>query len=143
VNSNLPINTPEFNWEVRVYYEDTDAAGVVYHTNYLKYMERARTEWLRIAGYSQPMLAIDAKVAFVVANINIDFITPAKFDELLNIHSIIVSSEGSKLVFRQSIFSQNEKLKCQGDILIVCIDPNNFKPKRIPEDIKVKLFYDN
>ncbi|MGY8813426.1 MAG: tol-pal system-associated acyl-CoA thioesterase [Gammaproteobacteria bacterium] len=136
------LDIPEFNWQVRVYYEDTDAAGVVYHTNYLKYMERARTEWLRVAGYSQLTLAKDVQVVFVVANINVDFISPAKFDELLNVHSTIVTTSGSRLDFRQTITNQDKQMKCRGDIKIVCIDPGSFKPKRIPDDIKAKLCYD-
>ncbi|MGK0296559.1 MAG: acyl-CoA thioester hydrolase [Gammaproteobacteria bacterium] len=142
-NSVTELDILEFNWEVRVYYEDTDTAGVVYHTNYLKYMERARTEWLRFAGYSQRILAKDFQIAFVVANINIDFIAPAIFDELLNVHSTIPSSGGSKLEFRQTITNQSEQMKCHGDIKIACIDPNTFKPKRIPDEIKAKLCYDN
>jgi acyl-CoA thioester hydrolase len=137
------LDISEFNWEVRAYYEDTDAAGVVYHSNYLKYMERARTEWLRAAGYSQLILTRDVQVTFVVANLNIDFIAPAIFDDLLNVHSIISSSGGSSLVFRQTITNQSEKMKCRGDIKIVCIDPNTFKPKQIPDEIKAKLCYDN
>ena len=143
INPEISPHTPEFNWQVRVYYEDTDSAGVVYHSNYLKYMEGARTEWLRSAGYSQHDLSNEMGIVFVVANINIDFKSPARFDELLNIHSAIINFSGSKLVFRQSIFNQINELKCRGDIQIVCIDPDSFKPKRIPDDIKAKLSYDN
>jgi acyl-CoA thioester hydrolase len=143
INREIPNDMPEFNWQVRVYYEDTDAAGVVYHSNYLKYMERARTEWLRAAGYSQKQLVREARVAFVVANMKIDFIVPAKFDELLDVRSTITDFGGSKLAFRQSIYNQEDQLKCRADIQIVCIDPGSFKPKRIPEDIKAKLSYDN
>jgi acyl-CoA thioester hydrolase len=135
----VPQAVPEFNWEVRVYYEDTDAAGVVYHSNYLKYMERARTEWLRTAGYSQRTLVTGAGVVFVVATLNVDFLMPARFDEMLNVHSTITSTGGSKIVFRQSIFSISGELKCRGDVQIVCVDPETFKPKRIPEEIKAKL----
>ena len=106
-------------------------------------MERARTEWLRSAGYSQQQLVREAGVAFVVANMKVDFLAPAKFDELLDVRSNITSFEGSRLIFRQSISNEAAQLKCQGDIQIVCIDPGSFKPKRIPEDIKAKLSYDN
>ena len=73
-------NPNEFNWSVRVYYEDTDVAGLVYHSNYLKYMERARTEWLRDLGYSQEKLKQELGIIFVVKNMNIKFLQPAKMD---------------------------------------------------------------
>jgi acyl-CoA thioester hydrolase len=146
-NSNLSkINSeqsmPEFDWQVRVYYEDTDAAGVVYHSNYLKYMERARTEWLRSAGFTQTGLKEDNGVVFVVSSMKIDFIVPARFEEHLRIRSTIINFTGLKLRFRQSISSTDGVLKCEAEIDIVCTDAITLKPKRIPEDIKVKLIND-
>lgn len=143
IDKDSPIGTQNFDWQIRVYYEDTDAAGVVYHSSYLNYMERARTEWLRSAGYSQNTLINRENVAFVVVNINLDFIAPATLDELLDIHSNIISCAGSKMIFDQYVVNQKGELKCQGNIQTVCINPNNFKPKRIPEKIKAKLNYDN
>ena len=139
----LSVNTSEFLWQVRVYYEDTDVAGVVYHSNYLKYMERARTEWLRSAGYAQPSLEKKSSVIFMVSSLNIEFIVPARFDELLNVQSIILTIGGAKLLFRQTIFNENGILNCKADFHIVCVDPYTFKPKRIPEDIRTKLTNDS
>lgn len=134
---------PEHSWQVRVYYEDTDAAGVVYHSNYLKYMERARTEWLREAGFSQPVLARDMGVVFVVATMNIAFRAPAHFDDQLNIHSRIIQAGGSKFLFEQTITNPTGDLICTAEINIVCVDPSTFRPKRIPEQIRAKLSYDD
>ncbi len=130
------------SWPVRVYYEDTDAAGVVYHSNYLKYMERARTEWLRSAGYSQPVLANELGVVFVVANMTINFKAPARFDDELHIHSKVMESTGTRFQFEQNILS-NDVLICSSIVNIVCVDPVSFKPKRIPEQIKADLSHDN
>ncbi len=135
--------TPVFDWQARVYYEDTDAAGVVYHSNYLKYMERARTEWLRSAGFTQTGLKEKHGVVFVVSTMKIDFIAPGRFEELLNIRSTIIDFTGLKLTFRQSISSDDGMLKCEAEINIVCTDAKTLKPRRIPEDIKVKLINDS
>jgi len=136
------LNVPEFFWSVRVYYEDTDAAGVVYHSNYLKFMERARTEWLRKAGYSQQTLATDEGIVFVVAKMNIEFVNPARFDEVLNIHSKITGMEGPRLIFEHSVVNESGQQKCRAGVDIVCVDSVSFRPKRIPNTIKVKLNYD-
>ena len=143
-NSNLSKidqtqTSPVFDWQVRVYYEDTDAAGVVYHSNYLKYMERARTEWLRSAGFTQTGLKKNNGVVFVVSTMKIDFTAPARFEELLHINSTIIDFTGLKLTFRQSIRGDDGLPKCEAEIDIVCTDAATLKPKRIPEDIKVKL----
>jgi acyl-CoA thioester hydrolase len=130
---------PEFFWTVRVYYEDTDSAGVVYHSNYLKYMERARTEWLRQAGFSQQSLAAETGIVFVVAKMSIDFVSPARFDEVLNVHSCITGVDGPRLKFAQTIQAETGQLRCRAGVDIVCVDSISFRPKRIPNTIKVKL----
>jgi acyl-CoA thioester hydrolase len=130
---------PEFFWTVRVYYEDTDSAGVVYHSNYLKYMERARTEWLRQAGFSQQSLAEDEGIVFVVAKMNIEFISPARIDEVLNVFSRITGIEGPRLKFEQSIHNEAGQPLCRAGADIVCVDSTSFRPRRIPNTIKVKL----
>lgn len=134
---------PEFSWQVRVYYEDTDAAGVVYHSNYLKFMERARTEWLREAGYSQQILEKEEGIVFVVARIiNMEFLRPARFDELLHIHSKLVGTGAARLEFEQTVFGESAVPICRATVHIVCIDPITFKPKKIPNKIKAKLTND-
>lgn len=133
----------EFSWSIRVYYEDTDAGGVVYHSNYLKFMERARTEWLRKAGYSQQSLAADKGIVFVVAKMNIEFNSPARFDELLNVCSKVTGTNGAGLMFEQSVISESGAVKCRADVHIVCVDSKTFRPKRIPNSIKATLTYDS
>lgn len=143
--SNAPghINAVEHHWQFRVYYEDTDAAGVVYHSNYLNYMERARTEHLRSAGFSQALLEKELCVVFVVANLSIKFLAPARLDDLLDVNSRILQAGGSKFQFEQSIINSTGKILCTANINIVCVDSSTFKPKRIPDQIKAKLSYDN
>jgi acyl-CoA thioester hydrolase len=135
-----PADAPEFLWSVRVYYEDTDAAGVVYHSNYLKYMERARTEWLRAAGYSQKDLARDAGIVFVVASMNMEFLSSARLDELLDVRTRLSAVNGPRLVFEQSIINGDGELKCRAGVNIVCVDAGTFRPRRIPDNIKAELF---
>ena len=80
-----PQPAPQFVWPVRVYYEDTDSGGVVYYANYLRYFERARTEWLRALGFEQPELAQAQQVVFVVRSIAVEYLLPARFNDALNI----------------------------------------------------------
>lgn len=133
----------EFNWPIRVYYEDTDSAGVVYHSNYLRFMERARTEWLRHLGYSHNRLSEEENLVFVVSSMNIDFKKPAYFDELLNVNSRITKLSGSSLVFEQIVINEAEETKCRADIYIACVDTITFKPKRIPAAIRAEFNHDD
>ena len=134
-----PAASPEFVWSVRVYYEDTDRAGIVYHANYLKYLERARTEWLRAAGFTQTDLSRDPGVVFVVANMNIDFRAPARFDELLQVRSRLLDVNGSRLDFEQTVTNEDGELKCRAGVNIVCVDSGSFRPRRLPDTIKARL----
>lgn len=132
----------EFNWTVRVYYEDTDASGVVYHTNYLKFMEQARTEFLRSCGYSHKELIDDENIAFAVRNIKIDYKNPARIDELLNINTRIATLGGSNIIFEQIILNDSKQMKCRADVEIVCVDSKTFKLRRIPDPIREKFNHD-
>jgi acyl-CoA thioester hydrolase len=102
-------------------------------------MERARTEWLRAAGYAQPALAAEAGIVFVVAKMSIDFVAPARFDEVLDVQSRITRIEGPRLAFAQSILDASGALKCHAEVDIVCVDSVSFRPRRIPNTIKAKL----
>ena len=95
----------EFEWNVRVYYEDTDAAGVVFYANYLRYMERARTEWLRSIGFEHHKLHDEFGVLFAVKKLSINYIMPARLDELLTITSSFISHRGASINFAQKIYS--------------------------------------
>ncbi len=127
-----------FNWPVRVYYEDTDAGGVVYHSNYLNFMERARTEWLRALGFEQTYLRDKLKVIFVVHSAQIAYIKSAKFNDLLTIDSELGKTGQGSLEFLQKIFV-NQQLLVEATIKVACVNADNFKPTAIPKEIKVKM----
>lgn len=131
-------NTKPFNWPVRVYYEDTDSGGVVYHSNYLKFMERARTEWLRHLGFEQTQLSIDLQCIFVVHSMQIDFKKPARFNDVLNISSELCKIGHGSLTFLQLI-TVNHQLLVQAHVKIACVSTLNFKPVAIPKLILQKL----
>jgi len=124
----------EFSLTVRVYYEDTDAAGLVYHSNYLKYMERARTEYLRTLGHNHSRLRERHEILFVVKHMNIDFKKPAGLDDELNVSATISKSAGAGLTFYHTIKKDEERV-CEAEINIVCLDANNYLPKRIPASL--------
>jgi acyl-CoA thioester hydrolase len=137
------LNSQEFNWSVRVYYEDTDAAGLVYHSNYLKYMERARTEWLRAYGYSQETLRHNFTLIFVVKDMTIRFHQPAKLDDLLNINARIKECRGASLLFQQAIVNEQSTPLCDAEVNVVCLDAGTLKPRRLPEPLKKELNLDH
>ncbi|NKB36096.1 MAG: tol-pal system-associated acyl-CoA thioesterase [Gammaproteobacteria bacterium] len=128
----------EFNWPVRVYYEDTDAAGVVYHSNYLKFMERARTEWLRELGVSQQRLREESNTVIVIASADIKFMKPAKLDDCLTIKATLLSSGSTSLVCEQMVQRENEDL-CSARVKCVCVNSTTFKPQRIPAELKSEM----
>ena len=142
-----------FNWSVRVYYEDTDAGGIVYYANYLKFMERARTEWLRSLGIEQTDL-LEQGIGFVVKNVQMDNNSPARFNDLLCISSQIVELKRASIVFRQSIYKKTAHEKAvQQDaiqnetnnklvetlIRVACVDLKKMKPLAIPKTILGEL----
>ncbi len=124
----------EFNWPVRVYYEDTDAGGVVFYANYLKFFERARTEMLRSFGFEQDKLIVEQNVIFVVRSVNIDYLKPARFNEQLDVSAKIIENKKTNLTFEQSVTRQQDVL-CSGRIRIACLDAQSMKPKLIPFEI--------
>jgi len=128
----------EFSWPVRVYYEDTDAGGVVYYANYLKFFERARTEMLRSYGFEQDRLLVEEKVIFVVRSIHVDYLKPARFNEQINVSARIIENKKTSFIFEQSITREQEQL-CNGTIRIACVDANSMKPKPIPVAILEQL----
>ena len=129
----------EFRWPVRVYYEDTDAAGLVYHSNYLKFMERARTEWLRQLGHSQEELRTQGGIILVVRQLEIQFMRPARIDQLLEVVSRIKHCGGASLLFEQTVCDSGAELLCSAQVEIACIDAVTLKPRRLPEFIREEL----
>ena len=124
--------------DVRIYYEDTDAGGVVYHTNYIKYMERARTEYFRSHGFFVAELARDGFV-FPVVRLEIDFKAPALHDDLLFVTTRPMRVGGSSVTLRQCILRQSDdKLLVEGVVTLACISPA-LKARRIPSEIRTML----
>ncbi|HCR2982264.1 TPA: tol-pal system-associated acyl-CoA thioesterase [Serratia marcescens] len=123
-----------FRWPVRVYYEDTDASGVVYHARYVAFFERARTEMLRQHNFHQQQL-LSEQVAFVVRRMTVDYLAPARLDEQLEVQSEITSLRGASLTFAQRIVNSDGALLSQADVLIACIEPHQMKPRALPKSI--------
>jgi len=123
-----------FKFDLRVYYEDTDAQGVVYYANYLKYLERARSEWLRQGGIPVSLLANEQNLVFVVRRVEIDYMAAAKLDDELSITVELV--EVSKVSFKlnQNILRQGKVLS-RASLKLACLDATKFKPVRIPDKI--------
>jgi len=126
-----------FNWPVRVYYEDTDSGGVVYYANYLKYMERARTEFLRTHGFEQDQLIKKQNIIFVVRSVQCDYKSPARFNDELTVTAEIIERKKASMLFEQKIArtQQPNKMLCQGKIRIACLHADTFKPCAIPKSI--------
>ncbi|WP_428605641.1 tol-pal system-associated acyl-CoA thioesterase [Sedimenticola sp.] len=123
----------EFLWPVRVYYEDTDSGGVVYYANYLKFMERGRTEWLRSLGFEQDELRQKEGVLFAVRQVGIDFRSPARFNDALQVSVQLISRGRASLVFRQEIRTTvDNRLLCDAEVKIACLDADSFRPVPIP-----------
>jgi acyl-CoA thioester hydrolase len=127
-----------FNWPVRVYYEDTDAGGVVYHANYLNFMERARTEWLRALGFEQDLLRTEHKLLFAVHSMQLTYRRPARFNDALLIQSRLNKAAGASMQFEQNIY-RGEELLCQASVRIASLDAESFRPKSIPTFILTEM----
>jgi tol-pal system-associated acyl-CoA thioesterase len=134
----IKVNQGSFELPVRVYYEDTDAGGVVYHSNYLNFMERARTEWLRHLGFEQTYLKDILNVIFVVHSMQISFKKPAKFNDLLVVTSEISKIGRGSFEFLQKI-SVNQQILIEAQVKIACVNTLSFKPTAIPEKIRLKM----
>lgn len=126
-------------WPIRVYYEDTDHGGVVYYANYLKFMERARSEFLRAAGLELDAIEAEFGVMFAVRQANVSYHAPARFNELLNVESALVEMRGARIVFQQQIYRQSDnKLLTEADIHLACINRDG-NVSRIPKAVTERL----
>jgi len=132
------MNSKLFSWPVRVYYEDTDSGGVVYYANYLKFFERARTEWLRSFGLNQDKLAQEQGLIFVVRRATLDFAAPARLDDLLE-----VTVEPLKLAHVYLQLAQEAKrgtrVLVRTEIKVACLDLRSFKPAAIPQSLRESI----
>lgn len=126
------------DWTARVYYEDTDAGGVVYHASYLKYLERARTEWLRQLGYSQARLMEEESLVFTVVSMELHFLKPARLDDLLSIHSRVSLDGGASVRFEQEILRDGERL-LNAQVRVASLDAASFRPRRLPAALRGAL----
>ena len=130
-----------FDWSVRVYYEDTDSGGVVYHANYLRFMERARTEWLRALGFEQDQLKAEENLLFAVHSMSLNYRRPARFNDALLIRSRLEKASGASMQFEQTIY-RDEELLCDATVRIACLDVETFRPKPIPNSILTEMLSD-
>lgn len=125
---------------VRVYYEDTDAGGVVFYANYLKFMERARTEWLRELGFGQHELARDDDLVFAVVKVTVNYRKPARLDDMLDVGARVMTAGRSSIVFEQFIRRASDgALLCDGEVRVACLGARAFKPRSIPDNIRQAL----
>jgi acyl-CoA thioester hydrolase len=131
-----------FTVPVRVYYEDTDAGGVVYYANYLKYLERCRSEWLRHLGFDQKALASGAgaepAVVFVVAGVTIEYKRPARFDDHLTVSASIREHSKARLTFVQQVH-RGDELIVDALVRVACVDTASFKPTALPPTLAAAL----
>jgi acyl-CoA thioester hydrolase len=132
------VTNSVFRWPVRVYFEDTDAGGVVYHARYVAFYERARTEMLRQYNYNQLEL-LNEHVAFAVRRMTVDFHAPARLDDLLEIETELTEIRRASLTFAQRILNQDGKLLSSANVLIACINPHQAKPIALPKSIVSEL----
>lgn len=127
-----------FDWRLRVYWEDTDAGGVVFYANYLKFFERARTEWLRSHGHSQERLRQDDGLMFVVADTAVTYRQPARLDDELVISVRLLQAGAASLVIAQDARRGSDWL-AEGRIRIGCVDARTLRPRRIPPPLLATL----
>ncbi len=127
-----------FQWPVRVYYEDTDAGGVVYHSQYLNYCERARTEWLRALGIEQTSLLSEQGLIFVVHSLQAHYQKPAKFDDLLTVDSSVISVSAVSIVFEQNILRE-EAVVFKASVKVACVDANKQRATKMPADMLARI----
>jgi acyl-CoA thioester hydrolase len=131
--------TKRFTWPVRIYWEDTDAGGIVYYANYLKFMERARTEWLRAAGIEQLPLKEQHGLMFVVVDLEAHYRRPARYGEELFVTCAIQERTRASLTFQQQIYRgpglDPAELLVEGKVRVACLDASSLKPKALPQDL--------
>jgi len=127
-----------FRWPVRVYYEDTDAGGIVYYANYLKFLERARTEWLAHAGFALPALECEHGVAFVVHRLEIEYRQPARLYDALQVTLRLLERGRGRLVMAQDVLRDGAVL-ARAKVTLACLDRATRRPARIPATVAAKI----
>jgi len=133
-----PLSPALFRHPVRVYWEDTDAGGVVFYANYLKFFERARTEWLRSKGFGQQQLRADTGAIFIVTDTALRYLRPARLDDLLDVTVQVTHAGRASMTLAQQAWRGTELLT-EGSIRIACVDAGTFAPRRIPTPLEQSL----
>jgi acyl-CoA thioester hydrolase len=133
------LQSKPFSWPVRVYYEDTDAGGVVYYANYLKFTERARTEWLRACGFEQTDLARLHGVVFVVRSAAIDYLKPARFNDSLQVTVELIKVGAGQIDLVQRVLRNDDDLLAKSAVKIACVGLTTMRPTRIPKALAARL----
>lgn len=128
-----------FRWPIRVYWEDTDAGGVVYHAGYLRFLERARSEWLRARGVDQQRLRDATGIGFVVRDMQIGFVSPARLDDELDVSVEIERLRAASMAFAQTIHRQDGKLLVRATVRAACVNLDDMRPCPIPEDLLARI----
>jgi len=132
-----PVSAGEFSLDIRVYIEDTDAGGIVYYVNYLKFMERARTEFMRSLGFGKDYI-FNHDLMFVVRDAAVRYRLPARLDDELQATARIVKARGAGLVFDQAVIRGNDVL-AEGELTIACVDRAGVKPRRLPPEMVARI----
>lgn len=130
--------TDGFRWRLRVYYEDTDAGGIVYYANYLRFFERARTEWLRALGIDQQRLRELDGTIFVVADARIGYRAPARLDDVLRVTVAVAEAGRASLALAQAAW-RGDTLLVDGTVRVGCVDAGTFRPRRIPNEVLQRI----
>ncbi|MES9825962.1 MAG: tol-pal system-associated acyl-CoA thioesterase [Candidatus Thiodiazotropha endolucinida] len=132
--------SPVFVWPIRVYYEDTDAGGVVYYANYLKFMERARTEWLRSLGFEQDLLLQQDGIIFAVRQVELGYHAPARFNDNLEVIARLSQKGRASLTFFQEVVRPSDsQLLCRGTIKIACVNMETMRATPIPKKLLMEI----
>ncbi|WP_233841047.1 tol-pal system-associated acyl-CoA thioesterase [Dyella sp. 2HG41-7] len=132
-------STERFTWPVRVYWEDTDAGGVVYHASYLRFLERARSEWLRQLGVDQMAFKQATGLAFMVHRMEIDFLKPALLDDELTVTVEVKECRSASILFAQAITRADGATLIQAQVRAACVDLKRMQPARIPNEIAGRI----
>ena len=127
-----------FYWPVRVYFEDTDSGGIVYYWSYLKFMERARTEWLRGRGIDVEELTRKDRVLFAVRSLNLDYRKPARLSDALRVSVVLERARRASLELWQEVIREDQPL-CAGRLRLACLDADTLRPRKIPDTILAEL----
>lgn len=132
----------EFTWPVRVYYEDTDAGGIVYHANYLRFIERARTEWLRALGFEQDQLLQELRILFAVRSLEADYLKPARFNDRLEVLTEVARVRRASLEFEQTVVAADTadgSPLFRARVKVACLTADDLRPAAMPDPIRAAL----